>query len=57
MPGTRVMDGEGGTPRSCQPRDATSTWALMKGGRGEVWGREAAIREPRTFDVHSPPPR
>lgn len=57
MPGTRVMDGEGGTPRSCQPRDATSTWALMKGGRGEVWGREAAIREPRTFDVHRPPPR
>lgn len=33
----------------------TATPAVMKGGGGEVCGREAAIREPETFDMQQPP--
>ena len=33
----------------------TVTPAVMKGGGGEVCGREAAGREPGTFDVQKPP--
>lgn len=32
----------------------TATPAVMKGGRGEVCGLEAAIREPGTFDMQKP---
>lgn len=39
-----------GLPR----RGVTATLAVMKGGRGEVFGREAAIREPGIFDVQEP---
>lgn len=34
----------------------TATPAVMKGGRGEACGLEAATREPRIFDVQSPVP-
>lgn len=41
-----------GLPR----RGLTATLAMMKGGREEACGREAAVREPGTFDVQSPGP-
>lgn len=37
-------------------RGVTATGTVMKGGRGELCGREAALREPGVFDVQSPGP-